>query len=78
MTPEALLQMLRDKNKSDEPFKKLAETESKDAVISALYTMFLDQQSDYDLDEFTREFLEFGMRAFDWDECYNILKSGNY
>lgn len=78
MTPEQLLQMLRDKNKSDEPFKKLAETESKDDAISALYTMFLDQQSDYDLDEFTQEFLKLGLQAFDWDECYNILKSGNY
>lgn len=78
MQPEHLLQMLRDKNKSDEPFKKLVETESKDDVISALYNMFLDQQSDYELDEFTQEFLELGMQAFDWDACYDILKSGNY
>lgn len=78
MQPEHLLQMLRDKNKSDEPFKRLAETKSKDDVISALYNMFLDQQSDYELDEFTKEFLELGMQAFDWDACYDILKSGNY
>ena len=61
MQPEHLLQMLRDKNKSDEAFKKLAENESKDDVISALYSMFLDQQSDYDLEEFTIAFLELGM-----------------
>lgn len=78
MQPEHLLQMLRDKNKSDEAFKKLAENESKDDVISALYSMFLDQQSDYDLDEFTIAFIELGMKEFDWDACYERLKSGDY
>lgn len=78
MQPEHFLQMLRDKNKSDEPFKKLAENEPKDDVISALYTMMLDQQSDYDLDEFTQAFLELGMKEFDWEACYECLISGDY